>query len=72
MDVFLEEPSGWTGVHHRLISVISDTLIEQVAPRFSVSIEERVYITDDDPATRPLRRRRGLYPPCAAPAAAPR
>ncbi|WP_129632185.1 DUF4058 family protein [Candidatus Oscillochloris fontis] len=53
MDPFLEEPSGWTSVHHRLISVISDTLIEQVAPHFSVSIEERVYITDDDtPAMR--------------------
>lgn len=48
MDPFLEEPSGWTSVHHRLISVISDTLTEQVAPHFSVSIEERVYITDDD------------------------
>jgi hypothetical protein len=48
MDPFLEEPSGWTSVHHRLISVISDTLTEQVAPHFSVSIEERVYISDDD------------------------
>jgi len=52
MDPFLEEPSGWTGVHHRLISVISDTLTEQLAPHFSVSIKERVYITDDDPDTR--------------------
>ncbi len=48
MDAYLEEPSGWTSVHHRLISVISDTLTEQVAPHFSVSIEERVYIADDD------------------------
>lgn len=48
MDAFLEEPSGWAGVHHRLISVISDTLTELVAPHFSVSIEERVYIADDD------------------------
>lgn len=48
MDAFLEEPSGWTGVHHRLITVISDMLTELVVPHFSVSIEERVYIADDD------------------------
>lgn len=47
MDVYLEEPGGWTSVHHRLISVISDTLAEQVAPHFSVSIEERVYLVED-------------------------
>lgn len=48
MDPYLEVPSGWPGVHHRLIGVISDTLTELVNPHFSVSIEERVYITDDD------------------------
>lgn len=53
MDPYLEEPSGWPSIHHRLISVISDLLIEQIAPHFHVSIEERVYITDpDDPETR--------------------
>lgn len=48
MDPYLEEPGGWTSVHHRLIGVLSDALVEQVAPHYSVSIEERVYITDDD------------------------
>jgi hypothetical protein len=48
MDPFLEEPAGWTSVDHRLISVISDTLAEQVAPHFSVSIEERVYLVEDE------------------------
>ncbi|NJO81545.1 MAG: DUF4058 family protein, partial [Blastochloris sp.] len=48
MDVYLEEPSGWPSVHHRLISVLSDTLVSQVAPHYLVSIEERVYISDDD------------------------
>jgi hypothetical protein len=53
MNPYLEEPSGWPGVHHRLISAISDPLAEQVAPHFTVAIEERVYITsDDDPTAR--------------------
>ena len=41
IDPYLEESSGWPGVHHRLISVLSDVLSEQVAPRYTVSIEER-------------------------------
>jgi hypothetical protein len=53
MDPFLEEPGGWTSVHHRLISVISDMLAEQVAPHFSVSIEERIYlVADEEPELR--------------------
>jgi hypothetical protein len=53
MDPYLEEPSGWTSVHHRLITVLGDMLTEQVAPAYYVAIEERVYITDpDDPAER--------------------
>lgn len=53
MDPYLEEPSGWPSVHHRLIAVMSDMLAEQLAPHFHVSIEERVYITDsDDPESR--------------------
>jgi len=53
MDPYLEEPSGWPSVHHRLIAVISDMLADQLAPHFYVSIEERVYILDvDDPESR--------------------
>jgi len=53
MDPYLEEPSGWPNVHHWLISAIGETLINQLAPHYSVSIEERVYITDDeDPESR--------------------
>ena len=53
MDPYLEEPSGWPSVHHRLIAVISDMLADQLAPHFYVSIEERVYISDiDDPESR--------------------
>jgi hypothetical protein len=53
MDPYLEEPSGWPSMHHRLISTIGDTLIAQLVPHYLVSIEERVYITDDeDPESR--------------------
>ncbi len=53
MDPFLEEPSSWTSMHHWLISVLGEMLIAQVAPHYTVKIEERVYITDDDdPDTR--------------------
>lgn len=53
MDPYLEEPGGWPSVHHWLISVIGETLINRLVPYYSVSIEERVYITDDhDPESR--------------------
>lgn len=47
MDLFLEEPSGLSSVHHWLMSVMGEMLIAQVAPHYSVKIEERVYSTDD-------------------------
>ncbi|PDW04797.1 DUF4058 family protein [Candidatus Viridilinea mediisalina] len=48
MDPYLEDPKGWPGVHLRMLGVISDMLVEQVAPHFSVVVEERVYIADED------------------------
>jgi hypothetical protein len=56
MDPYLEEPGGWPSVHHRLIGTISDLLVEQVAPHYSVQIEERVYLTDDDDAPETRQR----------------
>ncbi len=44
MDPYLEAPSGWAGVHSRLINAISDDLGDRLAPAFVVTIEERVYI----------------------------
>lgn len=54
MDPFLEEPGGWTSVHHWLIAVMGEMLVDRVAPHYSVKIEERVYIADndDDPDAR--------------------
>ena len=46
MDPYLEAPSLWPSVHARLINTISDILTRQVAPRFVVTIEERVTITE--------------------------
>lgn len=48
MDPYLEAPSGWAGVHSRLINAISDDLGDRLAPAFIVTIEERVYIATPD------------------------
>lgn len=48
MDPYLEDPSLWRGVHTRLITMIGDTLAMQLAPAFTVAIEERVYIATPD------------------------
>jgi len=44
MDPFLEQPSLWPGVHHRLITTLSDMLTERIWPAYFVQIEERVYV----------------------------
>ena len=48
MDPYLEAPSGWAGIHSRLINAISDDLGDRLAPAFIVTIEERVYIATPD------------------------
>lgn len=52
MDPFLEEPSGWSSVHTRLINAISDYLAGLIAPNFYVEIEQRVYISLPDSLER--------------------
>jgi Protein of unknown function (DUF4058) len=44
MDPFLEQPALWAGVHHRLITTLSDMLTERIWPAYFVQIEERVYV----------------------------
>jgi hypothetical protein len=44
MDPFLEQPAIWAGVHHRLITTLSDMLTERIWPAYFVQIEERVYV----------------------------
>ena len=53
MDPYLEEPGLWPDVHHRLITVTSDTLAAALRPKYYVRIEERVYLSDEsDPGRR--------------------
>jgi Protein of unknown function (DUF4058) len=47
MDPYLEDPGRWPDVYARFINIASDLLAEQVAPKYFVRIEDRVYISDD-------------------------
>ncbi|MCC5624523.1 DUF4058 family protein [Nostoc sp. CHAB 5715] len=48
MNPYLEQPEHWHRVHNRLIVAIADDLTPQIAPKYRVSIEERVYTSVDD------------------------
>ncbi len=43
MNPYLEHPSLWAGIHHRLITAIANDLAPQIRPKYIVAIEERVY-----------------------------
>jgi Protein of unknown function (DUF4058) len=43
MDPYLEHPSAWTNIHHRLITAIADFLALQLLPKYQILIEERIY-----------------------------
>ena len=43
MDPYLEHPSAWPNVHHRLITSIADDLAPQLLPKYQVLVEERIY-----------------------------
>jgi hypothetical protein len=47
MDPFLEDPGLWPDVHHEIISEARAFLGERLRPKYSVRIEDRVYISDD-------------------------
>ena len=47
MDPYLEDPTLWPDVHHRLITVMSEFLLPQLRPAYFAQIEERVYILDE-------------------------
>lgn len=48
MNPYLEQPQLWQQVHNRLIVAIADEITPQVAPKYRVSIEERVYTSVED------------------------
>lgn len=43
MNPYLEQSGLWPQVHNRLIVAIADEITPQVAPKYRVSIEERIY-----------------------------
>jgi Protein of unknown function (DUF4058) len=43
MNPYLEHPELWHQVHNRLIVGIADTIADQIAPKYFVSIEHRIY-----------------------------
>ena len=45
MNPYLEQPGLWPQVHNRMIVALADVITPQVAPKYRVSIEERVYTT---------------------------
>lgn len=48
MNPYLEHPALWHQVHNRLIVAIADAITPQVAPKYRVSIEERIYTSVED------------------------
>ena len=48
MDPYLEDPGIWPDVHHELISEARAVLGGLLRPRYTVRIEERVYISDEN------------------------
>jgi hypothetical protein len=51
MDPYLERPSLWPDVHLELIRAIRLALTQAVAPRYYVTVEERMYIATVSPQT---------------------
>jgi hypothetical protein len=43
MDPYLEHPSAWPNIHHRLMTAIADSLAPKLLPKYQVLVEERVY-----------------------------
>ena len=49
MNPYLEHTELWHQVHNRLIIGIADSIADQIAPQYRVSIEQRIYQSFDDP-----------------------
>jgi len=48
MDPYLEHPSLWLEVHHRLITAIANALEENLSVAYRVAIEQRIYRSTPD------------------------
>lgn len=49
MNPYLEHPELWPQVHNRLIVGIADALAGTIAPKYRVAIEQRVYMSVEEP-----------------------
>ena len=54
MDPYLEDPALWPDVHHELISVARELLLEQLRPKYFIQIDERLYLANDNDEARDL------------------
>lgn len=55
MDPYLEHPAIWPDLHHGLISEIQAVLNRGIRPRYRATVEERVYVSDEnDPGRRAI------------------
>jgi len=43
MNPYLESPDFWPEVHHLLISILQESLVPQLVPKYRVAIEKRIY-----------------------------
>ncbi|HLP88765.1 MAG TPA: DUF4058 family protein [Nostocaceae cyanobacterium] len=48
MNPYLQHPSLWAGIHHRLITAIANHFSPKLRPKYIVAIEERVYEVNGD------------------------
>jgi hypothetical protein len=46
MDPWLERPDLWPDVHNSLIAAIRDVLAPRLRPRYVVTLEERVFVEE--------------------------
>jgi Protein of unknown function (DUF4058) len=47
MDPYLEHPDFWPETHHWLISLIAESLVPQIRPKYEIAIEQRIYKIND-------------------------
>ena len=47
MDPYLEHPDFWQETHHWLISLIAESLVPQIRPKYEIAIEKRIYELND-------------------------
>jgi hypothetical protein len=48
MNPYLENPELWAEVHHWMITMVAESLVPKLRPKYRVGIEKRIYQTIDD------------------------